>query len=60
MRSDLYCQSCTRRNCTYEPFIDISLSLDINDSNFNNNGIDLIDCLYHFTSMEPLSELVVS
>jgi hypothetical protein len=34
MRSDLYCRTCNSRNCTIEPFIDISLSLDIINSKF--------------------------
>ena len=67
-RSTLTCQSCFQSSCKFEPFVDISLSIDFHEavaapvpaeytsSHKHVEAITLDECLQNFTKEEDLSE----
>eukprot|EP00605_Chrysophyceae_sp_TOSAG23-4_P000413 GSChrysophyteH1.ASY1.ANO1.469.1 assembled CDS len=64
LRSEVRCVDCGNTSCTDDPFLDISLSLDLQHSSSStpkktsSDGLHLLDCLNEFTCQELLNEHV--
>lgn len=55
LRSKLTCRGCSHSSVKYEPFMDISLSVDNVRGRFREKGLSLMDCIQQWCAVESLN-----